>query len=157
MLFRSLFLPSTLILALWGMVGLFLYDAVIKTCGTDILEQIMNYFLKIPTIPVNLSTIFGFFGIAIFVTVILQTFLIYIVNFEISKPFKIAFAKLKAKLTKTEIVIKEESTEKIKIKVDLLSCIFSSIVIFLLIIAFVFISILLSKSLAKELLPKILE
>ncbi len=155
--FGKLFLPSTLILILWGTVALILYDSIAKTCGSDIINQVMNYFMKIPVIPVNLSTVFGFFGIAIFVTVIIQTFLIFIVNFNISSPIKKAFAMLLAKITKKEIKPKEEDTSSKEISVDLLSCIFSSIVIFLLLIGFIFASILVSKPLVKEILPIILK
>lgn len=158
--FGKLFLPSTLILILWGTVGLFLYDAIVKTCGTDMFNQILNYFMKIPVVPVNLSTIFGFIGIAIFITVIIQTFLIYIVNFNVSAPIMKGIRTLISKITKKEIkepIATNDNEVSKKVNVDLLSCIFSSIVIFLLIIGFVFLSILASKSLVKELLPIILK
>ena len=161
----KLFLPSTLILVLWSIVGLQLYKAISTTCQIDILSQLMNYFMKIPVVPFNISTTFGFFGIAIFITVIIQTALIYIVNFNVSKPLIILKNNLFSKVTKKDIVVKKDENEnenendepKKKVYVDVLSCIFSSIVIFLLIIAFIFIFTILAKNIAAKLIPILLK
>lgn len=154
----KLFLPSTLIIVLWCTVLLSLYLIITKICGTDMIEQIMNYFMKIPVVPVNFSTIFGLCGVAIFITVILQAFIIYIINFAVSKPIKNLYKKLTKNkeykpTSNTDMLEVEENT----IYIDLLSCIFASIVIFLIIIGFIFAMSLLAKNVVGEVLPKILK
>ncbi|MEG2484240.1 MAG: hypothetical protein RSB51_02090 [Clostridia bacterium] len=164
----KLFLPSTLILVLWGAVGFVVFKVVLNTYGMDILNTIINSFLKVPSLPPDFSVIFGAGGIAIFVTIILQSCIIYIVNFDVSKPFKILFFKAttaiknsmlslfkvkpKAKVNPSVIA---EANEKFSI--DLLSCVFSSIVIFLIVIFFIVLMSFLSHGIVTEILPLLLK
>lgn len=168
--FSKLVVPSTLVLFTWT-IFIYMYYITLEKLGVNLGTYFINSFLNIPNPATNITLILGVLGLYILVAIILQSLYVYLINFNLSKPFVYIAKKIK-ELTLSLLLkidkfknwynkkIKEnkkidknnDEEEKEIIKLDLLSCFFSSILTFVLIIAFLIALIFIANILSNKIL-----
>ncbi len=165
--FNKLVLPSTLVLLTW-ITFVYMYYITLDKLGVNLGTYLINSFLNIPNPATNMTLIFGVLGLYILVAIVLQSFYVYLINFNLSKPFVIAYNKTKEFIIKNLLKIEKFKTwynkidkkdnedsnenEKEVIKLDLLTCFFSSILTFILIVAFILVLIFIANILSNKIL-----
>lgn len=174
--FSKLIVPSTLVIITWVSLT-FLYILTLTHLKVDLATYIINNFLNLPTPFSNFTLIIGVLGLYILIAIILQSIYVYLINFNLSRPFNIIFIKCKKFIAKSvknnkkvdnffknissKIFKKDVHTKKITkhadYKIDFLTCIFSSILTFIFIIAFIAVLMLITKLMTNTILSMIIK
>ena len=162
--FSKLIIPSTLVIITWIYLG-YLYVLTLTKLKVDLATYFINTFLNLPTPFSNFTLILGVLGLYILLAIVLQSLYVYLINFNLSKPFNTLYIKIKKGISKavksnktldnffkkisSKILKKDAHTKKITkhvdYKIDFLTCIFSSILTFIFIIGFILVLMFITK------------
>lgn len=154
--FSKLIVPSTLVIITWIYLG-YLYVITLTKLNVDLPTYFINTFLKLPTPFSNFTLILGVLGLYILIAILLQSLYVYLINFNLTKPFSMVYLKIKKAIVKAiknnkkvdnffkkisskifkKDIHKKKITKHADYKIDFITCIFSSILTFIFIGAFI--------------------